>query len=321
MSITNILTGIRKAGNTAAYKLQKHSPEILLVAGVVGTAASFVMACKATTKVSTIMDEAKETVKCIHTCMEDESLKEEYTEEDGKKDLTITYGQTAWKLVKLYAPSVTLGVLSMTSIISSNHILRKRNVALAAAYATVDKSFKTYRERVVERFGEEVDRQLKYNIKAKEVTETVVDENGEVKEVKTMKQYVDPEDVSGYARYFEEYSRDEDGNVIKNPYWESNNEYNLLFLKSRQNHLNDLLRIKKRIFLNEVYESLGLPRTVAGQIVGWTYNEERPTGDNYIDFGIYASNQNYSDFIYNNDAILLDFNVDGPILDTMKRKV
>ena len=321
MSKSSIINGLRKFGYEVAFQAKKHSPTILMIAGIAGTATSFVMACKATTKAMDIVEEHKHHVDCIHICMEDESLKKEYTEEDAKKELAGTYVQTGLSLVKLYAPSVTLAALSVASMVTSNHILRKRNVALAAAYATVDKSFKVYRERVVERFGEEVDRQLKNNIKAKEVTKTVVDENGEINEVKVMKQYVDPENVSGYARFFEEYSRDEDGNVIKNLNWEPNNEYNLMFLKAQQNHLNDMLRIKKRIFLNEVYEALGLPRTVAGQIVGWTYNTEKPTGDNYIDFGIYASDLNYSDFIYGNDPILLDFNVDGPILNTIKTRI
>lgn len=321
MSKASIVKNLRKFGHEIAFQAKKHSPTIFMIMGITGTAASMVMACKATVKAVDIVKEHKETVNCIHICMEDESIKEEYTEEDAKKELTGTYVQTGWKLAKLYAPSIGLATLSVASMITSNNILRKRNVALAAAYATVDKSFKVYRDRVIDRFGEEVDRQLKHNIKPKEVTETVTDENGEVKEVKTVKQYVDPDDVSGYARFFEEYTRDEEGNVIKNPYWDINNNYNLLFLKSRQNYFNDILRVKKRVFLNEVYEGLGLPRTLAGQQVGWVYNPEKPTGDNYIDFGIYASEQNYSDFVYGKDAILLDFNVDGVILDSMKIRI
>ena len=62
--------------------------------------------------------------------------------EDGKKDLVIIYAKTGFELAKLYAPSVLLGVASITSILASNNILRKRNVALTAAYATLDKCFK-----------------------------------------------------------------------------------------------------------------------------------------------------------------------------------
>lgn len=147
------------------------------------------------------------------------------------------------KLAKLYAPAVALGTLSITSILASNNILRKRNVALAAAYATVDKSFKEYRKRVIERFGKEIDRELKYNIKAEKVSETVIDEEtGKEKKVKKTAFVVNPSDVSGYARFFEKYTMDEDGNSVLNPHWENNNEYNLMFLKAQEKYANDLLR-------------------------------------------------------------------------------
>ena len=319
MKKVEIMNAVTRAYHNASFQLKKHSPEILLVTGVVGVVASAVLACKATTKVSEILEVSKETVDTIKDGMEAGEIKgEKYTEEEGKKDLTIVYVQTSLKIAKLYAPAVGLGVLSIAGILSSNNILRKRYVGAAAAYATVDKGFKEYRSRVVERFGEEVDRQLRYNIKAKEIQETVVDEKGEEKTVNVVKHYVDPTDISDYARFFDEWTRDEKGNVVRNHYWDPNKEYNIMFLKNQQNYANDLLRAKGRLFLNEVYEMLGIPKTKAGQIVGWVYDEECPTGDNYVDFGLYVSSQNYSDFLYSdNEAILLDFNVDGNIWEDM----
>ena len=257
--------------------IKKHSPEILVVAGVIGVVTSAVMACKATTKVGEILDKTKEDIEAIHKCEEDESVKDQYSSEDAKKDLAIVYVQTGVKFAKLYGPSVVLGALSITSILASNNILRKRNVALGAAYAAIDKGFKEYRSRVIERFGEEVDRELKYNLKAKKFDETVIDEEtGKEKKVKKNGFVVSPADISGYARFFEKYTQDEDGNSILNPHWESNNEYNLMFIKAQERYANDLLKAKKRVFLNEVYEMLGLPRTKAGQIVGWVYDPENP---------------------------------------------
>jgi hypothetical protein len=91
-----------------------------------------------------------------------------------------------------------------------------------------------------------------------------------------------------------------------------------MFIKAQERYANDLLKAKKRVFLNEVYEMLGLPRTKAGQIVGWVYNPENSKGDNYIDFGLYSDNLSYSDYVNGFDqAILLDFNVDGNIWDLM----
>ena len=228
-----------------SFQLKKHSPEILVVAGVIGVVTSAVMACKATTKVGEILDKTKEDVEAIHKCEEDESVKEQYSSEDAKKDLAIVYVQTGVKFAKLYGPSVVVGVLSITSILASNNILRQRNVALGAAYAAIDKGFKEYRSRVIERFGEEVDRELKYNLKAKKFDETVIDEEtGKEKKVKKNGFVVSPADISGYARFFEKYTQDEDGNSILNPHWESNNEYNLMFIKAQERDANDLLKAK-----------------------------------------------------------------------------
>ena len=321
MKKDEIMNKMSGAFNNVSFKMKKHSPEILMVAGVAGVVVSAVMACKATLKVDAIMDETKEKMDKIHKAEEDgvTDSGEDYFVEDAKKDTAIVYAQTGFKLVKTYAPAVAIGTLSIASILASNNILRKRNVALAAAYATVDKSFKEYRNRVIEKFGQEVDRELKYNIKAEKVPTIEVDEEtGKEKKVKKNAFVVNPSDVSGYARFFEKYTVDEDGNSILNPHWEPNNEYNIMFIKAQENYANDLLRAKKRLFLNDVYEMLGLPRTKAGQVVGWVYDEDNPVGDNYVDFGMYADNLSYSDFANGLDpAILLDFNVDGNVWETM----
>ena len=321
MKKDEIMNKMSGAFNNVSFKMKKHSPEILMVAGVAGVVVSAVMACKATLKVDAIMDETKEKMDKIHKAEEDGVTEsgEDYFVEDAKKDTAIVYAQTGVKLVKSYAPAVAIGTLSIASILASNNILRKRNVALAAAYATVDKSFKEYRNRVIEKFGQEVDRELKYNIKAEKVPTIEVDEEtGKEKKVKKNAFVVNPSDVSGYARFFEKYTVDEDGNSILNPHWEPNNEYNIMFIKAQENYANDLLRAKKRLFLNDVYEMLGLPRTKAGQVVGWVYDEDNPVGDNYVDFGMYADNLSYSDFANGLDpAILLDFNVDGNVWETM----
>lgn len=306
-----ILTSIKGTLYKTGFQLKKHSPEILVVAGVVGTVASAVMACRATTKINTILNESKADIDKIHSAMEDESLADRYSEEDGKKDLTIVYAQTAWKFVKLYAPAVLLGAMSITSIVTSNNILRKRNVALAAAYATVDRGFKEYRGRVIERFGEQVDRELKYNIKAKQFAEVVTDEDGNEKIVETTVDIVDQNQYSGYARFFDDGCNG----------WEKDSEYNLMFLKHEQNYANDRLRARGYLFLNEVYERLGIPLSKAGQVVGWIYDPDNPNIDNYVDFGIYdVCCEKTRDFVNGYErSILLDFNVDGNILDLIEK--
>ena len=308
---TDIMNSVNRTFGKVKFNVKKHSPEMLVVSGVIGVVTSAIMACKATTKIDDILNESKNKIDKIHDGMEKGDIKgTEYTQEDGKKDLTIVYAQTGLKLVKLYAPSIILGVLSLTAIISSNNILRKRNVALAAAYTAVDKSFKEYRGRVVERFGKELDRELRYNIKTKEVEETITDENGKEKTVKKTIEVADPNDYSDYARFFDE-------NCIG---WTKNAEYNLMFLKQQQAHANRVLQQNGFLFLNDVYEMIGIPKTKAGQIVGWIYDKNNPIGDNFVDFGIYdIYNEKARDFVNGYErSILLDFNVDGNVLDLMQ---
>ena len=307
---TNVLNVIKGTMAKAVFQVKKHSPEILIVAGVVGTVASAVMACKATTKVSEIVTDAKNNIDKIHDCAADQGLIEsgKYSKEDAKKDLTIVYAQTGLKLIKLYAPSVILGALSLTVIVASNQILRKRNIGLAAAYATIDKSFKDYRKKVVDRFGEKVDRELRHNIKAVEIENTIVDENGKEQKVKEIIEVVEnPYDYSDYAKIFDEL----------NPYYERNSEYNRMFLTNQQSHANDLLRANGYLFLNEVYEMVGAPTTAYGQIAGWVYTEDSSIGDNFVDFGIFdVTNENACDFVNGRErSIILDFNCIGNILE------
>ncbi len=308
---TNILSNVGRTLNKVKFSAKKHSPEILIVAGVVGTVTSAVMACKATTKVGKIAEEHKYQINEVHEALETgvTNAGESYSEEDSKKDLTIIYAQTGLKYVKLYAPAVILGALSLTAIISSNNILRKRNVALAAAYTAVDKSFKEYRGRVVERFGKDLDRELRHNIKAKEVEEKVVDENGKEKTVKKTVEVADPNGYSDYARFFD------DGCTG----WTKDAEFNLTFLKQQQAHANRLLQKNGYLFLNDVYEMLGIPKTKAGQVVGWIYDEKNPIGDNFVDFGIYdLYNEKAREFVNGLErTILLDFNVDGNVWELM----
>lgn len=302
-------TNISRAFGKAKLQLKKHSPEILVISGVVGTVAAGIMACKATTKASDVLEEMHESMDQIHKVneMAKENENISYDENDLKKDTTMVYVQTGVKFAKLYGPSLAVGILSITSILVGHNILRKRNLALAAAYTTVSNSFKAYRDRVADRFGDDVEYQLRHGIKAEEVEETVVDEDGNEKTVKKTIDVIDPNKVSDFARIFD------DGNIG----WEKDAEHNLAFLKMQQNYANDILKTRGYLFLNEVYEMLGFNKTKAGQVVGWIFDESDPKCDNFVDFGIYRGESPAVRAFVNGDerSILLDFNVDGDILD------
>lgn len=300
MTKIDIMNKATRAFHKVKFKTKKHSPEILIVTGVVGVVTSAVMACRATRKLDAVLEDTKANLDIIHEGMETGEI------DNGKKALTIAYAQTGLEFTKLYGPSVALGVASIGCILASNNIIRKRNIALAAAYTTIDNSFKGYRSRVIERFGEELDRELKLNLKTKEIEETIIDDKGKEKKVKKKVEVSEYDGYSEFARFFD------DGCTG----WEKDAEWNHKFLNLQQDLANKKLRDQGYLFLNDVYEMLGIPKSQAGFEVGWIYDENNPVGDNYVDFGMYdIHNEKARDFVNGRErTILLNFNVDGPII-------
>lgn len=308
--IQTIKTTLSKTAGRTGLVVRKYSPEILLTVGIVGVIASTVIACRATTKAEEVLDErdkkyekirqAKELVDSADRNPED---KPSYTEKDFKKDVTIVYLQTAVGLIKVYAPAITLGVASIGCILGAHGIMKKRNIALMAAYKAIEQGFSDYRKRVVAELGNEKDREFRYGIKKVEEVTSEVDENGKRKKTKVVREVINGNEPSIYARFFDEGSAQ----------WSKTPEYNLMFLKCQQNYANDLLQARGHLFLNEVYDMLGIPRSQAGALVGWV----KGVGDDYVDFGIFDSESEAARSFVNGYErnILLDFNVSGVIYD------
>lgn len=307
------MNGVTRAFHTAGFKIKKHSPEILIVTGIVGVVTSVVMACKATTKLNEVVEKSKEAINDVHDKVADVESgiikAEDYTPEVQRKELALAYGRTGLELVKLYAPSVTVGVLSLTAIISSNNILRKRNVALASAYAATEKLFKEYRSRVVDRFGKEEDRELRYNIKKREIEETTVNEDGSESTRKKTINVVEGPMHDEFSRFFDE----------TNANWTKNPESNKYFLMQVESYANRKLQEQGYLFLNDVLEALGFDIISAGQVVGWTYDKGNPDSEGKVSFGIFDDvhiSQAKANFINGYErSILLDFNHEGNILE------
>lgn len=312
MSKAEIMTKASRAFHKVGFKLKKHSPEILVATGIVGGVASAIMACKATLKVDEVLDKHEQKVEKIHTAVETgvvPATGKEYTVEDSKKDLAIVYVQTGVDFAKLYGPAVIIGGLSIAAVLTGHNLMRKRYIATAAAYAAVDKGFKEYRGRVIERFGEALDKELKYGIKAEEYDEIVVNEDGTETVIKKNTEVINPYNYSPYAKCFD----------VGCTGWTKDPEYNLMFLRDQERFANDKLKTNGTLLLNEVYDMLGIPRTKAGMVVGWVYDEKNPVGDNYVDFGIFDIDKPKNrDFVNGYErSIWLDFNVDGNIYELM----
>jgi len=281
---------VSKALGRRALVLEKNSPQLLFGAGLVGMVGSTVLACRATLKLEEVLDEGKVNLHKAKTLEH-----REYTEQDKQRDISIIYVQTLMKVVRLYAPAIAVGSASVAALVQAHSILNRRNAALTAAYLALEKGFAEYRQRVVEKYGEEEDRNFRYGTREVEVIT-----DGKKKTAVR----VGEGEPSIYARFFDPLSTE----------WSKEPEYNLIFLKCQQNYVNDLLRARGHVFLNEVYDKLGIPRSKAGSVVGWILIGD--VRDNYIDFGIWDSDGTVRDFVNGREAsILLDFNVDGVIYD------
>jgi hypothetical protein len=295
----------RKLGEQGLLASEK-APKVLFIGGVVGMVGSTVLACHATLKLEGVLDEIeadKKQAKQVYELVEEAGgttkSGQTYTHSEYRKDVTTITIRGAAHIARLYAPAVLLGGASVFALSKSHSILQDRNLALTAAYAAVDGAFNRYRERVVDRFGEEVDQELQYD---SEEIDVVDEETGEV----TSRIAATGAPGSAYARFYDEHSS-------RN--WSTDPDINMLFLRNVQNYCNDRLRARGHLFLNEAYDELGLSHTPAGAVVGWRWNKE--SGDDFVDFGIWdRSKEVINDFFNGREgAILLDFNVDGVIYD------
>jgi len=281
-------------------KVRKHSPAILMTTGVVGLVGTVVLASRATLKVEPIMDEHDMKLAQVQEARAKDvsgELNQPYTEEMAQRDKVIVYSKTAVQIVKLYLPATALGVASIAAIVSGHTVLSRRNAATMAAYATLQAGFEKYRERVREQFGEDKDLEL-----SRPRQLIVEEEDVATGETRETFQYA-ADGLSLYARYFDELS----------PRWQKEPGYNQMFLSSRQNWFNDKLHANGHVFLNEVYDELGIPRSKEGAVVGWIDGN----GDSYIDFGLNDGRTEAArEFILGHErSILLEFNVDGLIWD------
>lgn len=306
-TLLRIVEKVSRIAGRSGLVLKKHSPEILLGAGIVGFVGTVILASKATLKAPEILDEYecyKEDIEGAMKLARDIPDQVVYTPEDTQRELVILRAKTIGKYAKLYAPAAALGAFSVACLITSRNITHKRYLAAVSAYNALSEVFQAYRKRVVDEYGKGMDKHFRYGTTYDTITETNIDENG-----KKTKTKVDVEDTpkdgpSSTARFFDS----------SNKYWDKNANFSLTFLRAQQNYVNDLLHRRGHVFLNEVYDALGFDHTPEGAAIGWL---DDGRGDGYIDFGLYDKHEENVRRFVNGDenCILLDFNHDGIIWD------
>lgn len=292
-SFSNTLSNI--VGGSRALTLEEKAPHILFGLGVFGFGATVVTACRATLKLEEVIKRGQDDLDRVHLV---EAASNDYSDQDKAKDTVQIYVRTGAEVARMYAPAIMLGSASIACLTKSHDIMTKRNAALTAAYTAVNKAFNEYRARVVDKYGDDVDRELRYDTEEIEIVNEKTNKKKKVKRVSS-------NEPSMYARFFDNGSLS----------WSKDPEINYVFIRANQRYMNDLLISRGHVFLNEVYDQLGLKRSKAGSVVGWRLDPNHD-GDNYIDFGLFDGDGLVRDFVNGREgSILLDFNVDGVIFD------
>lgn len=289
---------VQKALGNSELFVKRNGPTILTTAGLVGFGATTVLVGRAVLK-------AQPDVDFIHVQTDHVKAKpytEDYAKEDKAKEVGTIYIKGSAVVLKHFVPAIIVGGLSVACVISAHGMLKRQQASLVAAYAALDTGFRAYRKRVEEELGAEKELDI-YRGVSNRKGDQVIGSDGERCIINEYSDVI----PSPYARFFDETS----------PSWSKTPEYNLMFLRSQQQYMNDRLRMKGHVFLNEVYDALGMSRSQVGQSVGWKFKEngEGGDGDGFIDFGMYdifdESNRAFVNGLEH--TVLLDFNVDGPI--------
>lgn len=296
-----IPTAVTRTVARSVLKTQMHSPTILFVTGAAGMVVTTVMAARATLRLSDTLDEIiSDNDKLSIARVEKRNL---YSDRDFLEAKVGLYVRSAGKIVRLYGPTVLVGATSLACLAGAQRIIIRRNAALTAAYGIVDRAYKEYRGRVREEFGEDKELELYHGAEEYERVTTLADGSQKIETTQRAKTKGDD-----YARFFEK----------GNPNWVDNPEYNFITLRTAEKFCNNKLRAETFLTLNDVYEILGIPKSSAGQVVGWATGAG---GDDYVDFGLFENNESARRFVNGQEtAVLLNFNVQGVIYDLIDER-
>jgi hypothetical protein len=307
------------AFNKTKFWTKKHSPELLIAGGIIMAAGAIVSACFATKKAGEILPPATKKIAEIHDNLKDSNkiANKQIDPKEEKRELAKVYAKTGGKLLLVYAPTVVMFAASVSCILGSHNIMKGRNLALAAAYTTLDNGYKAYRKRVKDKIGETAEEAIFKDVRDEK--KEVVDKNGELK-TKTVKTPHMTDDADPYTALY----------ACGNRGWERDAKLNYDYLMLHQAYLNHKLQAQGFLFLSDVYDELGFDAKMLGadkirasHILGWIYDPKDPTRDNYVSFGLTdkygISKSRVSAQIENNESdFWLEFNCDGDILNLSK---
>lgn len=297
-----------KCGRTG-LKVKKYAPEIWLGVGITAFGGALILAGKATLEAQEVIkehqemmdqiEEAKRLAKELNEANPMVYDPDRYNAEKEASDKKKAYLKTTVNMVKTFAPVAAAAGLSLACIMTSRNILHGRYTGALAAYDALSGTFKAYRKRVKDEYGDLMDRHFLYGTEL--TTEPVLDENGKkTKERQTVENINTDELSDEFSIWFDE----------ENVNWDPDPQFSKMFLRGMQNMANDVLHSRGHIFMNEVYDLLGFKHTTAGSVTGWIMG----AGDDYVDFGLSDDDKTTRRFVNGKENVyLLNFNHDGII--------
>lgn len=302
-----LLNMVRGTIGRVKFQAIDKAPVIGIVSGTIFFGLSLYSMYKATRKVDGILEEhnaALDELKNIQNIIESDDVPDEYanvTVEDIKSRRGKVYRKTGMKMAVTFAMTFVFGAASLGSFYFSAKELNGRYVGACAALGAVAKDKEHLEKQILDKYGADELAALKKASKDEEIVETHKDENG--KEV--VDKIVSP-NYDAYARLFDSTCPD----------FEKDPESNLTFLNAKRDWAEYLLRTRGRLFLNEVYDMLNMPRTDEGQVMGWTYDKKKQGNPDHllVSFGLHDK-RNERFMLGLEPVALLIFNVEPtPIL-------
>lgn len=207
-----------------------NSPHILTAVGVAGTITTAVLTGKASLKAARMIDRAQYTIN---------------VKEDGHK---LSHKDKVYIIWKLYIPPAAVMSVTLASIIMANQIGTRRAAVMAAAYTTLEKASKEYKDKVIEKLGETKEQAIHDEI---------------------MQDRMDNEPVSK-----REVIVTGGGNVLC--YEAFTGRYFLSSVEELKKAVNDLnYRVLNHYYasLSEFYDLIGLDHTEESDEIGWSTDE------------------------------------------------
>lgn len=210
--------------------LKKHSSTILSSVGIVGVVATAVTTGKAVTKAEKIL----------------ERLKEDKGEE-------LTTSETLRAVAPTYVAPVLIGASTIACILGANVLNKRAQASLMSAYALVNTSYKEYKDKLKELYGQEAHKNIVESLMVEKAKDVQI--NAECL-MNNCNLELDCEDKNEKHLFYDEWS---------GRYFESTIEKVL----SAEYHINRNFVLRGHAFLGEFYEFLGLEETEFGNVAGW----------------------------------------------------